>query len=88
MVRLAPFCVFLPVRKIVTMSELLQEAMIEIPSVDFDGKSEIEASTACDLWEKWAVANASSFSPGEWTAMVHVLCALRQRYIARFVYTN
>jgi hypothetical protein len=70
------------------MSKLLQDALAEIGSVDFDGMAEIEASTACDLWEKWAVANASSFIPGEWSCMVQALCDLRQRYSARFVYTD
>jgi hypothetical protein len=68
------------------MSALLQNAMTEITSIGFDGMAEIEASTACDLWEKWAVANASSFIPNEWGAMVQALCDLRQRYSARFVY--
>jgi hypothetical protein len=70
------------------MSELLRKATVEIASVGFDGQSKIEASTACDLWEKWAVANASSLSPDEWTAMVQVLCELRQRYAARFLYCD
>ena len=70
------------------MSELLRKAMVEIISVGFDGMSEIGASTACDLWEKWAVANASSFIPGEWTAMVHALCELRQRHAERFIYID
>jgi hypothetical protein len=70
------------------MSALLQNASNEISDIGFDGMSEIEASTACDLWEKWAVANASFFIPGEWSCMVQMLCDLRQRYSARFVYTN
>ena len=68
------------------MSVLLQSAMIEITSIGFDGMAEIEASTACDLWEKWAVANASSLIPGEWSCMVQALCDLRDRYADKFVY--
>jgi hypothetical protein len=68
------------------MSKLLQDAMIEINSIGFDGMSDIEASTACDLWEKWAVAVASSVLPGEWSCMVKALCDLRDRYADKFVY--
>jgi hypothetical protein len=68
------------------MSKLLQDAMIEISDIGFDDMAEIEASTTCDLWEKWAVANASFFSPNEWGAMVQGLRALRQRYAKHWVY--
>lgn len=70
------------------MSELLRKATVEIASVGFDGMSDIEASTACDLWEKWAVANASSFIPDEWSCMVRALCELHQRYAVQFVYND
>jgi hypothetical protein len=66
------------------MSKLLQDATAAISEIGFDGMTKIEASTVCDLWEKWAVANASSFSPDEWGAVVHVLCELRGRCSGKF----